>query len=163
MTLLIYRERVVVWWLSAIMGSIAAIMLAILVYQETVGPLGDNPGPSLFYLIMFLVFLFFTLNFSVLSISVGENEILVGYGISRRKYPFSGINGVRRDTASAISYGGWGIRITSIEGRSRLAYTVPRLPRIVISLDGFRFDEFVLSTRNPEDLITIIETQRMLS
>lgn len=167
MALVIYRERVVVWWLSAIMGFIAAIMLALLVYQVTIGPFEDIPDLglilSLLYLFMFILFLFLTLNFSALSITVDEGELWVSFGISRKRYPFSGITGVRRDTTSAISYGGFGIRMVRIEGRSRLAYTVPRVPRIVISLEGFRFDEFVLSTRNPEDLMAIIKTQMGLS
>jgi hypothetical protein len=154
MSVSIYKERVVVWWLSAIMGAFAAVMLISLIYQETVGPMGDDPAPSIIYLILFVVFLFMTLNFSVLSIRVGEGDIVVGFGISRRRYPFSRIRGVRRDTLSAVSYGGWGIRIASFEGRSRL---------VVISLEGFRFDEFVLSTREPEDLMAIIESQGRLS
>ena len=153
----VYRERVVWWWLSAILGTIALLMLLALVYQETVGPLGSKPAPSLVYLIMMVLFLFLNLNFSVLSITVKEGGISVGFGLPRRHYPFSSIDGVGRDTASALSYGGWGIRATRIDGRSRLAYTVPGLPRLVFSLQGSRFDEFALSTRNPEELKAVIE------
>ena len=55
------------------------------------------------------------------------------------------------DTASIVSYGGWGIRVGKVDDKWRLACNIIGIPRVMLSLNKGRFGEFVFSTKNPEE------------
>ena len=162
----IYKEIIPFHLATLIIGIFAAISLSLLVlllYQVLGGPVGDNPAPDWFYIVMFLFFAeltYFVTNFNKLAIRITTQSITVGYGILRRTIPWDDVNGCYQDESSAIgSYGGWGIRMGKVKGRWRLVYNVMGCPTVVLELDKGRFKEFVFSTRNPEMVLEIAKQQ----
>ena len=54
---IIYEEKIFAKVIGGLLGSVMILMLVIMIYQIIEGPLGDDPAPTLFFLIMFLIFL----------------------------------------------------------------------------------------------------------
>jgi hypothetical protein len=152
----LYEETIFVWVFAAILSTFTAIFTFIVVYQILVGPLGDNPAPNRLFTLIALLFLGITINFSRLSIKITSRSVIVGYGICKRTILWENIERCYKDAASSIRYGGWGIRIGRVEGKWRLVYNVLGAPRVVLSLNSGWFKEFVFSTQNPDEVMTIV-------
>jgi hypothetical protein len=152
----LYEETIFVWVFVAILSAFTAIFMFIVVYQILIGPLGDNPAPNRLFVLMTLLFLGITINFSRLSIKMTARSVVVGYGICKRRIPWENIECCYKDAASSIRYGGWGIRVGRVEGKWRLVYNVIGVPRVVLSLKSGWFKEFVFSTQHPDEVVTIV-------
>jgi hypothetical protein len=152
----LYEETIFLWVFAAILSAFTSIFLFIVVYQILVGPLGDSPAPNRLFAFMALLFLGITINFSRLSIKMTSRSAIVGYGICKRTIPWEDIERCYVDEASSIRYGGWGIRIGRVKGKWRLVYNVIGAPRIVLSLKSGWYKEFVFSTQNPDEVMTIV-------
>ncbi|MDH7556081.1 MAG: hypothetical protein QHG94_04010, partial [Candidatus Methanosuratincola sp.] len=63
------------------------------------------------------------------------------------------------DQASAVRYGGFGIKAGIYEGRKRLVYNVTGAKRVVLRVKGRKYDEFVFSTKRPDELMRVIKGQ----
>ena len=138
-------------------------MLIILLYHLFVESAEPFLFWTLFYVIIFIVFLILTINFAFLSITMTNESITVGFGMIKHKTQLTNIAECAPDDVSSINYGGFGIRIAKIEGKKRLVYNTIGTPRIVISLKEGRFPEFVFSTKNPEEVINVIRAQMSLT
>ena len=147
-------------WMTGILTVFTAGFLFVLVYQILVGPIGTRPASNWFFLLMFLLFLGVTINFSRLSIKITHLSVRVSYGIFRHIIPWENVKDCYLDEASTISYGGWGIRIGRVKGRWILVYNVIGAPRVVLSLKKGKFKEFVFSTEKPEEVMNIIKQRR---
>lgn len=158
----IYEEKIFAKVIGGLLGSVTALMLVILIYQIIVEPLGDDPAPTLFFLIMFLIFLGLTLIFSRLIIRITFHSITVGFGIIKRNIPLENIADIRIDETSAIKYGGAGIRMAKVKGKWVLVYNVIGGPRCVLTLKEGRFKEFIFSTKNPEEIMNVVKGQIVL-
>jgi len=154
----IYEEKIFSKWTTGIVGLFTIGFLFVLIYQIFVGPIGANPAPNWFFLLMFLLFLGVMINFNMLNIKMTPQFIIVGYGIFKDKIFWENIEDCYLDKTSAIRYGGWGIRIGRVNKKWRQVYNTPGEPRIVLSLKkGEFFKEFVFSTKNPEEVMKIIK------
>ncbi len=153
----IYEEKVFSKGITGILAPITIVFLFILVYQIFIGPIGTRPAPNLFFLIMFLLCLFLTINFSNLIIRMTPRSVFVSYGIFKYNISWENIADCYLDEASTIRYGGWGIRIGRVKGRFRLVYNVMGGPRVVLSLKKGKFREFVFSTSDPQRVIGIVK------
>ena len=151
----LYEEAIVLWVFTALMGLFTAVFLFLVLYQILVGHAGDNAPPNWFFLLMALLFLGITATFSKLRIKLTPRSVVVGYGAFKRAIPWENIERCYLDEASSLSYGGFGIRIGWVKGRWRLVYNVIGGPRVVLSLKRGWFDEFVFSTRNPDEVMQI--------
>jgi len=100
----IYEEKIFSRGIAALLGTVAFGFLLAYVYSELVGPI-DAPG--WFFLLMFLVFLGMTVNFSRLGIQITTNFVSVSFGVLKRRLEWGSIVGCSRDTASAFESGGW--------------------------------------------------------
>jgi hypothetical protein len=69
------------------------------------------------------------------------------------------LEGCYPDEASAVRYGGFGIKAGVYNGKKRLVYNVTGAKRVVLKVKGRKYDEFVFSTRNPEQVMRIIRMQ----
>ncbi|MBZ9571784.1 hypothetical protein KJA15_00360 [Patescibacteria group bacterium] len=145
--------------MTSILTAFTAGFLFVLVYQILVGPVGTRPASNWFFLLMFLLFLGVTINFSRLSIRITHLSVKVSYGIFRHIITWENIKNCYLDEASIIRYGGWGIRIGRVKGKWRLVYNVIGAPRVVLLLKKGRFKEFVFSTEKPEEVMNIIREQ----
>ena len=153
----LYEEKVFSKGITSILAPITIVFLFILVYQIFIGPLGARPASNWFFLIMFLLCLFLTINFSNLIIRMTSRSISVSYGIFKYNLYWENIADCYLDEASTIRYGGWGIRIGMVKGRWRLVYNVMGGPRVVLSLKKGKFREFVFSTSDPLRVIEMVK------
>lgn len=153
---MLYEEDIYSRWNIVILGAVSLSLLGDLVYQLLVSPVGTRPAPDWFFLVIFLFFLALGVNFARLRIRVTPESITVGYGIIKHRVSWQYIADCYLDKASAIIYGGWGIRVGRVGGKWRLVYNILGGPRVVLSLKTGIFREFVFSTRNPEGVIQAI-------
>ncbi|UCE35883.1 MAG: hypothetical protein JSW00_09955 [Thermoplasmata archaeon] len=158
----IYEEKIFAKVIGGLLGGISVIMLIILLYQITVSPLGDDPTPTIFFLIMFIIFIILTLMFSRLIIRISFQSITVGFGIIKKRIPLENIENCEIDKTSAIRYGGAGIRTARVKGEWVLVYNVVGGARCVLKLKEGRFKKFVFSTKNPEEIVNIVKGQLAL-
>jgi hypothetical protein len=159
----VYEEKVFAKVIGGTLGVISVIMLFILIYQIIISPLGDEPALSYFFLVMFIIFLILTLNFSRLIIRISFQSITVGYGIIKKRIPLENIEDCEIDKTPAIRYGGAGIRTTGIKGEWVLVYNVVGGARCVLRLKEGRIKKFVFSTKNPEEVVNEIKGQLALA
>ena len=152
----IYEERIYSRWNILIMGIVVLALLVMLVWQLVTGPVGTRPAPNGFLVGMILFFVAVGINFAALTIKVTIQGITVGYGIIRHHISWGNIVGCRVDEASAVRYGGWGIRTGWASGKRRLVYSILGGPRVVVEKREGKFAEFVFSTRNPEGVMKAI-------
>ena len=144
---------------TAVILLIAMLMLVLFVIQLVAGPIGDPPAPDWFYLVMFIfmsAITFLVANFRVLAIRITGQSVTVAYGLIKRTIPWGDIESGFPDNSSPLGYGGWGARIARIEGRWRLAFNVAGAPGVVLRLRKGRVREFMFSTKNPEQVLSII-------
>lgn len=159
----IYEEKIFAKVIGGLLGVVSVFILIILIYQITVGPLGDDPAPSYFFLIMFIFLFILTLNFSRLIIRVSFQAVTVGYGIIKKRIPMENIEDCEIDKTPAVRYGGAGIRTARIKGEWVLVYNVVGGPRCVLKLKEGRIKKFVFSTKNPEEIVNVIKGQLVLT
>ena len=152
----LYEERISVWLFRAILGFVSAVFLLAAFYQVLIGPIGENPAPNGFYILMALLFMALVLTFSTLVIKLSPRSVVVGFGIIKRTIPWELIARCYVDEVTWLRYGGWGIRIGWVGGKWRLAFTIIGAPRVVLTLKQGRFKEFVFSTRHPDKVVRII-------
>lgn len=151
-----HEERIYSRWNIVIMSIVVLALLAALIRQLVSGPLGTNPAPDSLLIGMILLFLVIGVNFATLTIRVTIHGVSVGYGIIRHHIPWGRVVGCRLDEASAVRYGGWGIRMGWVGGKRRLVYNIIGAPRVVVEDRLGRYQEFVFSTRKPEALMKAI-------
>lgn len=154
---IIYEERVFSKWSAIVLATVTIALLFVLVYQLLVGPIGTHPAPNWVFLTLFLLFLAIMANFVTLNIKVTPQQIYVGYGIIKHIIAWENIADCYPDTASIVRYGGWGIRLARIGGKWRLVYNVIGSPRVVLLLKEGKFQEFVFSTRDAEEVVRIVK------
>jgi hypothetical protein len=161
----LYEERLpfpLITVVTALMFLIALLMLALLIIQMVVGPIGNTPAPDWFYLVMFIFMTaigFLVVNFRALVIRVTDQAITVSYGLIKRRILWGDVESGFRDESPGLRYGGWGARIVRVEGRWRLAFNVIGAPGVVLCLRRGRVREFMFSTKNPEQVLGIVAQQ----
>jgi hypothetical protein len=153
----LYEERIYSRWNIIVIGIVIIALLAALIRQLTGGPLGTNPAPNAFFVGMILLFVVIGLNFAALTVRVTIQGISVSYGLIRHNIPWGEVAGCRLDDASAIRYGGWGIRTGLVAGKRRLVYSVIGADRVVVETRLGAHQEFVFSTMNPEAVMKAID------
>lgn len=155
----IYEEKIASKWTTGLLVFKMLIISSIMIYLIWTEPIQKYPVLNLFFWILFFFFLAVTINFSRLSVEITGESIIVGYGILKEKILLENIEDCYLDKTSAIYYGGWGIRISRINGKWRKVYNTVGEPRVVLLLKAGRFREFVFSTKNPEEIINLIKEQ----
>lgn len=156
----IYEETISAKWMTVSFAVITIIFFSVFLYQLLTGPIGADPAPDVLWLVLALLFFSLTLNFRKLKINISSEGISAGYGIFKSTISWEKLEEVYLDETSTARYGGWGIRVSRVEGNWRLVYNVIGGPRVVISSkDGF-FKDLAFSTKNPEEVIEIIEDNR---
>jgi len=152
----IYAEKLFSRINAVMFAVIVVLLLYALIYQLLAEPLGANPAPTEFFVFMILLFFAIGINFSTLRITIDYNDLNVGYGIIKKTIPREKIEKCYLDQTRAILYGGWGIRIGRVKGKWRLIYNTVGDPRVVVVLRNGWYQEFVFSTRNPQEIIKLL-------
>ena len=156
---IVYQERTFFWILSVIFIPLILIFLLVFIYQLNYGSVGNNPAPEWFYLIMILLFLILELGFSSYNLIITTDMLVVGFPIYSKKIPWSKIVGVEESSEAAWKYGGFGIRITIIEGKKALAIIIPGKKRLKLKLNDPKLGFLIVSPKNLDTVMNYIRQE----
>lgn len=148
----LYEERLVSWAAALVFGAMALVLLGTFIHQTLTGQ-----SPELVLLAVILLMVILLVNLAVLTIRIDMAGITVSYGLIRHFTPWKQVGSVYPDNTSNLSYGGFGIRFSTVNGKSRLIFNTLGAPRVVIQQTGAKMQEFAFSTRHPEKVMDAIE------
>lgn len=154
----IYKETIFSKGVTAILGVGTVITFSVFVYQYRSGP--GVPPEAIPTLVGFVILFVATLNFRKLTIELDQEGITAGYGIFKNTIPWENVEEVYLDDTSTVRYGGWGLRISRVEGTWRLIYNVMSGSTIVVESAGGLFGEFAFSTKQPEKVSDLIRQNK---
>ncbi len=115
-----------------------------------------SPGAEGILIFTFGTLVFSMLNFTVLRVILTTEYLELRFGLFKKVIPYGEMEECWLDTTPASKYGGIGIRIVKINGTRRKAYIVEGSPRVAIRVKDQKYPIFVFSTRNPENVINIL-------
>jgi len=150
---------------SPLTRFVAATMLALaffFLYQLVAESFGNRSAPNWYFLLMFLVFTlgsYFMFNIRKLTINISIQRIMIALGIFKYTVRWDNIEGYYLDKSFGMRYGGWGIRLTRLNGRWTLVYNITTGSRIALQLRKGRFRQFIFSTNHPKMIMSIIKQQ----
>ncbi len=148
-----YEEKIFPKKEMWILGIVIVLSLFLLSYQFFV----DYHVIDWVLLFVLLVFIVVMYSFRKLNIKMTSDSVIVKYGFGKRTIPWESISNCYLDKTSSIWYGGFGNRMARVNGKWRDVYNVLGYPRVVLSLKSTGFyKEFVFSTKNPEEVMKII-------
>ena len=160
----IYREVVVFTMGRAIIVLfmvLTTFFLAMFISDVVSGTTSEEETPGWFYLMMCLFFVlmtFFIANFGKLVIKATSKSLTVAYGMFKHFILWENVADCYPDEVSALgNYGGYGIRVGRVNGKSRLVYNVLGGERVVLVLKKGKFNEFVFSTNEPDAVMGVIK------
>ncbi len=162
----IYHEEVPFTFIKYIIfveAALAAVLLVLFFAQLFGGTVGENPAPDWLLLMLFALFAGITaLLYSIRKMTIGitPQAVNIYFGIFSRTIPFESIDSIHADSGPAIKYGGWGVRVFRDTKGWVLAYNAFGRPRIVLGLRRGRYGRFAFSTRNPDEIISIVERHK---
>ena len=142
---------------TIILSVVTLAFFLIYIYQITVEPTWAEPLPNWFWLLMTVILLAITINFSRMKIKIDNEGIFIIYGIMKKKISWKNVKDCSVDEGSPVKYGGWGQRFWRVKGNFRIIYNIAAGDRIVISLNSGFVREIVFSTRNPKEVMKIIK------
>lgn len=115
-----------------------------------------------FYLVFFLFFLFYSINYRILSIRLSPQSLKLTFGLFSWTVSVSNIADCRLDHLSSLmKYGGAGIHFMTIRNRYRASFNFLEHPRVVIALkeNKGQVRDISFSTRNPDEILRLLRTR----
>lgn len=152
----IYEERVYSRWNILLLGAVALALLGMLLYQSLAGSGGERTSTDWFLVGMLGFFVVLLANFATLRIRMTRQGVTVAYGLIQQSISWGQVSGCQPDQATALKYGGWGIRMGWVNGKRRLVYNVIGSPRVVLYRRDGAFEEFAFSTQDPERVLAAV-------
>lgn len=107
----------------------------------------------------FVLFLFYTLNYRFLLISITRESLKLTFGIFHWTVPLSNIASYALDELPAFKkYGGAGIHFMMVNERYRASFNFLEYPRIVLALKRKQgsVQDVSFSTRHPDEVLQTI-------
>ncbi|MEM2125951.1 MAG: hypothetical protein QXQ53_06100 [Candidatus Methanosuratincola sp.] len=154
----LYEETITWRMIIALVLGVLCFAAGVTIFAYANDP-SEDPMAPLAIIIVAAFGLGMTLNFSRLSIRATFEGIAVGFGRIRTSFRWDQIEDCYLDAASSIRYGGFGIRGGRYNGKNRLVYNITGAPRLVLKVKGAKYDEFVFSTKRPDELMRVIKGQ----
>jgi len=152
---IVYEEKIFSKVMAFIFGATILFMLALLFYFLSL-PDEDNGIVVLIYLIIILILLFVGINFSILIIRITPDNLLISFGLFKKRIAWGDIKKCEIVNMSWTKFGGIGIRYTKLQGKTVLAYIVEGATKIALEMKGKKPQMFVFSTKNPNEILNII-------
>ena len=152
-----YRETI--WWkeIIVILGVFSALFFGMVIRVYI-----DKPDAWEYLIILFIsmciIFSFLTVNFRKLDILVTDENLAVSFGCSKRVFSLDNIEKAMTDKDAKPFVLGFGIRMTRFEKEWVLVYNVIFARTAVLHLKEGKARYFVFSTKNPEKIVEIINT-----
>ncbi|HSF83471.1 MAG TPA: hypothetical protein VLA49_19690 [Anaerolineales bacterium] len=153
---IIYTERLSSRWTTALFVALTLVFLGLSVWRLSAGSAGLLAAV---FLILFLVFLFYSLNYRTLVISLTRRTLTLKFGLFTWPVPLENVAGCSRDELPLVAkYGGAGIHFMMIRKRYRVSFNFLEHPRVVVALNqkAGLVRDVSFSTRQPEELIRLI-------
>ncbi len=152
---IVYEERIVSRVMVIVFLLVLSLLLIMLLYFLSL------PGETvewviMMYLSLILLFIFIGFNFSIFAITVTPDNLIIHFGMFKKKIKWADIKNYKIIEASWTKFGGLGIRVTKMDGKTTLAYVVEGSTKIALEIVGHKYQMFVFSTRKPEELMNII-------
>jgi len=141
--------------LILLVAGVDTIAFASIWFAFTVDPPSD-PYTLPILATALMVILVVVISFSRFTVVLTNSGIEAGFGISKRRFRWDEVGRCYLDEATALQYGGFGIKGGVFNGRKRLVYNVTGTQRVVLEVRGHRYDEFVFSTRRPDAVMRVI-------
>jgi hypothetical protein len=151
----IYEERLTSSRTSALFGLLAGLFLALFTWRAV---LNDVGFVSIVYLCLFLMFLFYTLNYRVLYIRLTPDMLILRFGLFKWNVPVDNIRSCSIDESSLWRIGGAGIHFSFFKGSYRAMFNFLEYPRVMLTFKQKRgpVREIAFSTKQPEQLIHLL-------
>jgi hypothetical protein len=151
-----YHEEVISNKTTALFLGLALFFLLLLIWR--MNSTGLN-GFAVLFLIFFVVFLFYTLNFRLLIIQITSTALILRFGIFTWRILLDNIASCMIDDIPPfMRYGGAGIHFMMIRGRYRANFNFLEYPRLVIALKrkSGLVKDISFSTRRPDVILGTI-------
>lgn len=152
-----YKERLTSNWTEALFIGLTLTFAALAWWQISGG------GPDFFiglFSFLTIFFLFYTLNYRTLLVSIDQQGLRLKFGVFSYTIPFDNIESFSLDQIPwLVKYGGAGIHFMSVRGRYRASFNFLEYPRVVIGLrkkSGLVRD-VSFSTRRPDEILGLLQ------
>lgn len=153
---IVYEEHVFFWLIIVILLPLTFIFLSIFLYQAIMVPLGTNPAPQWFLLLMTLLFFILTLLFRSYALVLTTDLLIVGFPAYHVKIPWTQIVDAVEEKGSMWRYGGYGIRLGKLKGKSVLVISLPRTNYLRLTLKNARWGYLIVSVKNTMEALNYI-------
>ena len=153
----IYEEKVSSAWTEVLFLGLTILFFLLYIWRlNTGGPLFLRVA----FFVLFLFFLFYSLNYRTLMIRITPESLKLKFGIFTWEIPLDNVGECRLDDLPKLMwYGGAGIHFMLIQKRYRASFNFLEHPRVVIALKkkaGIVRD-ISFSTRHPDDVIQLLQ------
>ncbi|PIT90498.1 MAG: hypothetical protein COU22_01830 [Candidatus Komeilibacteria bacterium CG10_big_fil_rev_8_21_14_0_10_41_13] len=153
MTSLYQEQQKTYFILIAVFILVAVFLLSFVFFPQFYGSQALGQAQKIFLLIVTVLDLVLFWSFSSLNIKLTEAELIVAFGIFRKKIKWEWIKEAKIDDYSKANYLGYGIRL----GRDKSLGFVARSGRgIRLKL---KLRDFFFTTDNPEELLKLIKSK----
>lgn len=151
----LYEERLKSSFTSDFFGLLTILFFALFIWRAS---LGDAGLLSILWLTLFLIFLFYSLNYRVLHIRLTPQALTLRFGIFEWDVPVEGMHSCAIDDTSMWRIGGAGIHFSFFKGNYRIMFNFLEYPRVVVALKQKRGPvcEVAFSTSQPEQVIHVL-------
>ncbi|PPD58759.1 hypothetical protein [Dehalogenimonas etheniformans] len=150
-----YQEKMFSGLASLLAGAAGLFSLGLfasMLATDTV----ENASMIWFLPVTGLFLLAVAINFAFLTIKISPRGVSAGYGVFHHNIPAEDLTDIYREDASALAYGGFGIRFGWKDGKRRIVYNVIGKPGVVIQRRSLPDREFVFSSNDPEKVMSIL-------
>ncbi|MBN1147238.1 MAG: hypothetical protein JXA78_08280 [Anaerolineales bacterium] len=152
----LYDERIHSHKTEALFLALTTLFLALLTWRVNTSGLD---GIAIAFLCLFVMFLFYSLNFRILVIHLTRESLKLRFGVFTWTIPIDNIEECRLDDIPVlVRMGGAGIHFMSIRHRYRASFNFLEYPRVVIMLKrkAGLVSDISFSTRRPDDVLRSI-------
>jgi hypothetical protein len=154
----IYAEKVSSLRTGLLFLGLCVIFTGLVFWKLQRTPSGSQP---VFFLLLTIMFLFYTLNYRTLVIEISKEEVSLQFGLFHWHIPLDTIASCYIDTAPLWRIGGAGIHFSFFNKRYRAMFNYLEHDRVVLSLNKKKglVSEVAFSTREPERVMDSILSQ----
>jgi len=150
----IYEETIYMAWLVLLF---ILTLVGTFIVQSLVVPPEAKPIFNLVLIIVILAALF-SVNFLILRIKITQEYLSVSCGIFKHKTPWEDINHCHVDEPPTVRFNGYGIRYGRLNGNRVQGYVMGN-PKVIISLNKGKYNDFIFTTKNPQEVCNLIKKQ----
>jgi hypothetical protein len=157
---LLYEERLTSRRTTALFVALCGLCLVLWLWRRSVGGPGWLSGGLGF---LFVMFLFYSLNYRTLVTRLTPAALTWTFGLFRWTVPVANVESCALDSelAAAQREGGAGIHFMLVRGRYRASFNFLEYPRVVIRLKNPAgpVRDLSFSTRRPDEIMALIQAR----